>query len=209
MKRLLFPIISVILVVVLFTISGCSKTTTTNTTTTTTMPLVTNSTTSTPIQTSIPPTTSSTIAASTTTTTGIAVTVGISNNSGIGSYLVDAKGITLYWTTRDSVGQSNITGTTLANWPLFYSAGVTVRGSLSASDFATITRADGSTQTTYKGWPLYYYIGDKVAGDTTGQGLAGVWFAASPTVSGPTATTTSTSSRTPTLAMFGPSPLAP
>ncbi len=107
-------------------------------------------------------------------------TVNSSTKTGIGTYLVDGKGMTLYWTTRDSVGQSNITGTTLANWPIFYVSNVVVPSSLKASDFGSITRADGNMQTTFKGWPLYYYIKDQKPGDTVGQGVGGVWFVVNP-----------------------------
>ena len=51
---------------------------------------------------------------------------------------------------------------------------------LDSSDFATITRTDGSSQTTYKGWPLYYFAGDAKAGDINGDGLESVWFVGKP-----------------------------
>jgi predicted lipoprotein with Yx(FWY)xxD motif len=124
-------------------------------------------------------------------------TVLIMNKTGVGNFLADPKGMTLYWTTRDVVGQSNITGTTLANWPVFYSTAnsvpsLIIPSALASADFGTITRSDGSKQTTYKGWPLYYYVGDKASGDTNGQGVAGVWFAVSPAASGPAPAVTPT-----------------
>lgn len=142
-------------------------------------------------------------AASTTTTTTTAaaqMTVNTSSTSTLGTFLVDGKGMTLYWTTRDAVGVSNIAGATLANWPVFYAATIMVPSSLSAANFSSITRADGTMQTTYKGWPLYYYINDKAAGDTKGQGLANVWFVVNPAASMPvaSATTTTTTSATVT-----------
>jgi len=42
--------------------------------------------------------------------------------------------------------------------------------SLRTSDFATITRTDGSKQTTFKGWPLYFSSRDEAAGDIFGNG---------------------------------------
>jgi predicted lipoprotein with Yx(FWY)xxD motif len=112
--------------------------------------------------------------------------VDIAAEIGIGTYLVDKNGMTLYWTTKDSVGQSNITGTALVNWPVFYVPDVTVPSSLNASDFSSITRADGSMQTTFKGWPLYYDIEDQIGGSTMGEGQGDTWFVVDPTVSGPT-----------------------
>jgi predicted lipoprotein with Yx(FWY)xxD motif len=190
-------ILLVAFIALLFVTTACSKTTST---TTSTIPLVTSSTTPSQIQSSVPASTTTSAAMTTSTTTqGVAISVGINIKSGIGNYLVDAKGMTLYWTTMDSVGQSNVTGTVLANWPVFYSASVVIKASLSASDFGTITRADGSLQTTYKGWPVYYYIGDKTAGDTTGQGLAGVWFAVDPAASGPVAPAATTTTPATTM----------
>lgn len=183
MKKLGFGKILLIIAIitVMVFVAACSKSTKTNTTSTT---------------------------ASTTTTTTTSQTIQYTINStsktGIGAYLIDGKGMTLYWTSRDSVGQSNITGTTLANWPVFYVSNMLVPSSLNAADFGSITRADGSKQSTFKGWPLYYYIKDQAAGDTLGQGLAGVWFAVVPTASAPppppttTNSTTSTSSTTTT-----------
>jgi predicted lipoprotein with Yx(FWY)xxD motif len=59
---------------------------------------------------------------------------------------------------------------------VFYAATVTVPAGLSAADFGTVTRTDGSKQTTYKGWPLYYWQKDAKAGDMTGEGVGKVWY---------------------------------
>jgi predicted lipoprotein with Yx(FWY)xxD motif len=130
-------------------------------------------------------------------------TVLIQNKTGIGGYLADTAGLTLYWTSRDTVGQSNITGTTLANWPVFYSTAdsaplLVIPSALNTTDFGTITRPDGSKQTTYKGWPLYYYVQDKKSGDANGQGLGGVWFVVNPAASGPVSSNTTTTTTTST-----------
>jgi predicted lipoprotein with Yx(FWY)xxD motif len=94
----------------------------------------------------------------------------------VGDYLVDAKGMTLYYFTKDSIGQSNATSAVLASWPVFNAPTIGAPSNLNAADFASITRDDGSKQTTYKGWPLYYYAKDKAAGDTLGEAVGGVWF---------------------------------
>jgi predicted lipoprotein with Yx(FWY)xxD motif len=147
-------------------------------------------------------TTTSQTTQTTTTHTLVALSVNTSTKAGIGTYLVDGNGHTLYWTTLDSVGQSNVTGTVLANWPIFYVANIVSASPLVASDFGSITRADGNKQTTYKGRPVYYYINDQAAGDTHGQGINGVWFAVNPSASGPTATTTSTTKLTTTTTAY-------
>ena len=145
-------------------------------------------------------TTSTNSIASTTETTQslVAMTINTNIKSGIGTYLVDGNGKTLYWTALDSVGQSNVTGAVLANWPIFYSSNIVVPSSLNASDFGSITRTDGTKQTTYKGRPIYYYINDLAAGDVFGQGINGIWFAVDPTLSGPTNPLTSATATTVT-----------
>jgi predicted lipoprotein with Yx(FWY)xxD motif len=98
----------------------------------------------------------------------------------IGDYLVDAKGMTLYYFTKDSAGKSSATAPVIANWPIFYVAGIVVPSNLNASDFGAIAGFEGQMQTTYKGWPLYYYIKDQAVGDTLGQRVNGVWFVINP-----------------------------
>jgi len=146
-------------------------------------------------------TSTTTLLTTTTTTTSATLTVNVSSNISLGSFLVDMNGRTLYWTTMDAVGQSNVTGTLLANWPVFYETSIVVPSSLNASDFGSITRADGSMQTTYKGWPLYYYINDQTPGQTQGQGLkGGEWSVVNPANAAPTLvmTTTTTTGTTTT-----------
>lgn len=112
-------------------------------------------------------------------------TIAVGSKDGIGNYLVDGNGMTLYWTTRDSVGQSNITGATLANWPAFYATNIVIPSALSGSDLGTITRPEGGYQTTYKGYPLYYFVQDKNPMDTLGNGLDGVWSVVDPAAMAP------------------------
>ena len=137
---------------------------------------------STTLPTTTPPTTTT---PPPTTPVSTSYTIAVSSKDGVGSFLVDGNGMTLYWTTRDVMGQSNITGTTLANWPVFYASSVVVPSGLNASDFGTITRPEGVSQTTYKGYPLYYFIRDKAPMDTFGQGIAGVWSVVVPSASAP------------------------
>ena len=92
------------------------------------------------------------------------------------SYLTDDNGMTLYYFTLDTNGQSACYGGCADAWPVFYAASVTVSDPLTASDFDTITRTDGSKQSTYKGWPLYYWAQDKAPGDMTGEGVHKVWY---------------------------------
>jgi predicted lipoprotein with Yx(FWY)xxD motif len=113
-------------------------------------------------------------------TLAVAATVEIKSKEGIGSYLADAKGMTLYLFTKDAPGKSACVGPCVEKWPLFTADNVIVPDGVKAADFAVITREDGKKQTTYKGLPLYYFVKDVKPGDTMGQGVNGVWYVVAP-----------------------------
>jgi len=178
MKRYLFHpgklFLGVVVAVILIALVGCS---TPSTPAPTQTPSTTPSSSLTPSATLSPTpkpsaTTSPSPAASpspTPTPTAAAFTINIASKANIGNYLVDSKGMTLYYFTKDTIGKSTAVGATLQAWPLFNSATFTVPSSLSAADFGTITRDDGAKVTTYKGWPLYYFAKDLAAGDILGE----------------------------------------
>jgi predicted lipoprotein with Yx(FWY)xxD motif len=107
-------------------------------------------------------------------------TIKLSEKDGVGKFITDSKGMTLYIFKKDSPGKSVCAGPCVEKWPLYFRDMVTVPEGLHAEDFGTITREDGKKQTTYKTWPLYYYAGDKAPGDVLGQGLVNVWFVVNP-----------------------------
>lgn len=100
---------------------------------------------------------------------------------GLGTYLVDSEGMTLYYFTRDvTPGQSVCFGGCLEAWPPLLlgdgealAAGEAVSGTLGA-----VPRDDGSMHVTYRGRPLYYWQGDTAPGETTGEGVGNVWYVA-------------------------------
>jgi len=106
--------------------------------------------------------------------------VKLKSDATLGNFLVDGKGMTLYFYTLDVNGQSNCTGGCLDEWPIYYSDNIQPGDGVNAADFGTIVRADGKKQTTYKNWPLYYFAGDAKAGDVTGEADDKVWFVAKP-----------------------------
>ncbi|WP_158606926.1 plastocyanin/azurin family copper-binding protein [Paenibacillus ginsengarvi] len=109
--------------------------------------------------------------------------VKVASQDGIGSYLADAAGNTLYLFTKDTDGKSACYGTCETNWPIFYSDHMAASGELKVQDFGTIVRDDGTKQTTYKGMPLYYFVKDAKAGDVLGQGVNNVWYVIPPSAS--------------------------
>jgi len=98
-------------------------------------------------------------------------------DTGLGSILVDGKGMTLYMFTKDTQGSnaSACTGQCLTAWPPLMGKPTAGKGA-DDSKLGSFALPDGSTQATYNGWPLYYWKGDVKAGDTAGQKVGGVWF---------------------------------
>ncbi|MCC2683255.1 MAG: hypothetical protein K0R75_154 [Paenibacillaceae bacterium] len=109
-------------------------------------------------------------------------TIGIAKDDTLGSFMVDANGLTLYMYTKDTANESVCSGKCEENWPIYYNSSIQVSAPMVASDFETIVRADGTKQTAYKGMPLYYYVKDVKPGDVTGQGVGKVWYVIDPTI---------------------------
>jgi len=126
-----------------------------------------------------------------------AYTVVIMKNAGVGTYLADGQGKTLYVFTKDRTGVSVCNGSCIQAWPAFPSTAATVPSGLTRSDFTPVPRTDNITQSAYKGMPLYYYSGDSTPGETKGQGIGGVWFVA-PLTALPSTTVTTPPTTIPT-----------
>ena len=114
---------------------------------------------------------------------GAGATVGV-RTSGLGKYLVDSQGRTLYLFEKDTGMKSNCSGACASIWPPSTTSGHLKAGSgVKAALLRTSTRSDGTAQLTYNGHPLYRYVGDRAAGDTNGQDLTqfgGGWYVVSP-----------------------------
>ena len=112
------------------------------------------------------------------------VTIALSHNDELGSFLVDGNGMTLYIFTNDEAGISNCNGDCAASWPPVLIADTEMPTNEGVPGMLNvIERTDGSRQVIYNGNPLYYWIEDAAPGDTNGHTLGDVWFAAStPTI---------------------------
>jgi predicted lipoprotein with Yx(FWY)xxD motif len=104
----------------------------------------------------------------------------IKTKEGVGRYLTDGKGMTLYYFKNDAKDKNSCTGPCLEKWIPYYAETLTAPAGSDAKEFSSFTRADGKKQSTFKGWPLYYFAGDKKPGDTNGQGVKDVWFVIDP-----------------------------
>ncbi len=106
--------------------------------------------------------------------------IKIQEKAGIGKYLTDTEGKTLYWFKKDCSGKSTCAGACLEKWTIYYRETVAAPNGIKKEEFGTIIRVDGKKQTTFRGYPLYYWNNDKKAGETNGQGVNNVWSAINP-----------------------------
>jgi len=100
------------------------------------------------------------------------------------TFLVDARGRTVYLFAADTSGTSSCSGSCAKAWPP-----VTVTSTPQAGGEAqqrllgTTTRKNGDKQVTYDGHPVYYYKEDTRPGDTKGQDLdrfGATWYVVTP-----------------------------
>lgn len=112
--------------------------------------------------------------------TGGAV-IKVGQKEGLGFFLVDAQGRTLYLFLADTPTSSACSGGCAKNWPPLLTTGAPQAGEgVDAAKLGTLMRSDGTIQVTYNGHPLYYFAGDTQTGDTNGQGVGGKWYVVSP-----------------------------
>lgn len=93
----------------------------------------------------------------------------------LGAVITGTTGKSLYVFAPDVNGMANCTGNCLNTWPIFYQETPVPGAGLTAREFATLTRPDGTKQTTYKGWPLHYFRNDANPGDVKGENVGSVW----------------------------------
>ena len=105
--------------------------------------------------------------------------VSIAYKLGVGPYLTNGTGWTLYFYANDVVSNrtSRCTGACLRMWPAFYVSSITLPPGLNEASFSRVNRPDGVKQLAYNGFPLYYFINDTRPGDVNGQGFRNQWFA--------------------------------
>jgi len=150
-------------------LAGCAGSPGTTTTTTAAAPSGTS-----PSATSAAPTDGSTTAAA-------AVDLKTASSSA-GTIVVDAKGMSVYFFTKDAKdsGTSACTGACLTMWPPLTTTSATPKVEGVTGTVGTITTPDGAKQVTLNGLPLYYYEQDKKPGDILGQGVNDLWYLANP-----------------------------
>ena len=106
-------------------------------------------------------------------------TVLVRSDPQLGSFLTDAKGMTLYLYTKDTPNTSTCYDQCATAWPPLYDTGNLTLPAGVGGTLGTTTRTDGKKQVTYNGLPLYYFAGDTAAGMTNGSAIAN-WGVATP-----------------------------
>jgi predicted lipoprotein with Yx(FWY)xxD motif len=127
-------------------------------------------------------------------------TIKLAYKLGVGFYMTNASGWTVYVRKSDNqtAGTSSCTGGCITTWPAFYASSLTLPEGFDQNDFKLVPRADGIKQLAYYGLPLYYYTKDKAPGDTVGEGAGNVWFACCSLAAVTSATSTTSTSTTGT-----------
>ena len=103
-------------------------------------------------------------------------------SSSKGDIVVDGKGMSVYYFTKDvkDSGKSNCTGDCLVKWPPVIAATDTPKVEGVTGTVGTIDTPDGKKQVTVNGMPVYLWEKDKAPGDITGQGVGNVWYLVAP-----------------------------
>ena len=84
--------------------------------------------------------------------------------------MTDNAGMTVYTFDKDAADRSAFYGECAAAWPP-----VAAETMPSGSDFAILSRDDGTDQAIYHGKPLYHFAGDRKAGDVNGDNVQNIW----------------------------------
>ena len=138
-------------------------------------------------------TTTAAAPANTTTTAESAMATVSTGSTSLGTVLVNSHGRTLYHLDKDTATSFGCSGSCLSAWPpLTVTGGSPVAGTGVTGTLSVRARPDGTQQVTWNGMPLYTFAGDTAAGDTKGDGVGGVWHAATLTASTAGAATTTT-----------------
>ncbi|MCQ6269627.1 hypothetical protein M8J71_03875 [Pseudarthrobacter sp. R1] len=117
----------------------------------------------------------------TSTATAAGVDLKIASSS-LGDIVVDGKGMSVYYYTKDvkDSGTSTCTGGCLTAWPPLLTTSDEPKVEGVTGTVGTITTPEGAKQVTLNGLPLYYFAKDTKAGDILGQGVNDVWYLADP-----------------------------
>lgn len=93
--------------------------------------------------------------------------------------LTDTSGKTLYYRTPDTATNAGCTGGCAGAWPPLGVPSGTPTGSTPIPGPLAVINSGNGPQVTYNDHPLYRF-GSTPPGDTWGNGVAGIWYVATP-----------------------------
>ena len=102
-------------------------------------------------------------------------TVSTKSVDGVGTVLVDAKGMALYSPVQEANGMVHCTGSCTSIWvPLTLRNGKTQPAASSTlmPKLGVVTRPGGTKQVTFEGRPLYTFAEDTKSGSVSGNGVS-------------------------------------
>jgi predicted lipoprotein with Yx(FWY)xxD motif len=115
-----------------------------------------------------------------------APTVQTRNVKGLGTILVNSKGLTLYMFVPDKQKKVTCTGSCAVIWPplkVKLAQRLTAGGAANKRLLGRDRNPGGGFVATYNRWPLYTYLTDTKPGQVKGQALnnsGGLWYVLSP-----------------------------
>jgi len=97
--------------------------------------------------------------------------------------LTNAQGRTLYYFKPDTATKAVCATGCISIWPplLFTGSGTPTASGTLPGTLSAVSDGNG-TQVEYNGHPLYTFSGDSASGQTNGEGIAGKWFVATPSL---------------------------
>ena len=124
-----------------------------------------------------------TVASGTSGSSAVIATSTATVNGTSETILTDAQGKTLYYFTADTATTSACTSTCGQTWPALLATGSgTPTSATTLPGTLTMQTTGNGNQIAYNGHLLYTYSGDTAPGQTSGEGIAGKWFVAIPTL---------------------------
>ena len=109
------------------------------------------------------------------------VTLQVTQNSKLGTFLADGEGRPLYMFTKDGQGTSRCYDKCEQAWPPLLAVGVPIlKAGIQTKLIGTTQRKNGDLQITYNGSPLYYSHADQTSGEADGHGIGHGWYLMAP-----------------------------
>jgi predicted lipoprotein with Yx(FWY)xxD motif len=111
-------------------------------------------------------------------------TASVTVNGQSVTILTNVQGMTLYYFKLDTASKAACSGSCAGTWPplLFTNSGSPSSATTLPGTLSVVTDTNGK-QVEYNGHPLYNYSGDTAPGQTNGEGIGGMWFVATTTLS--------------------------